>query len=210
MHDALNDFPEEEEKKSKLSVLLSKKEKVEAKEPTLSHIKETFCKEVKDASYKIENRRLTIEEETIGVSLNDEEASKILSQEKGDIILIPVKVTMPKVTTETIKAELFPDLLATYSSRYDAKNVSRSHNVALASKFINEIVLAPGDIFSYNDVVGPRTAERGFREAGVYVGNKVEQGIGGGICQVSSTLFNTAVLSDLKIVYRINHSLPVS
>ena len=101
-------------------------------------------------------------------------------------------------------------MLATYSTKYNAGDSNRSYNIALACKKINGVVLGPGDIFSYNDTVGPRTASRGFRTANVYVGNKVEPGIGGGICQVSSTLFNTAVLSDLNIVYRTNHSLTVS
>jgi vancomycin resistance protein YoaR len=117
---------------------------------------------------------------------------------------------LPTVTEKQLNDTIFADCLGTYSSRYNAGDVNRSYNVALASKNINELILAPGEVFSYNDSVGPRTTARGFRVAHVYVGNRVEDGVGGGICQVSSTLYNAVVLSDLKIVTRTNHSLPVS
>jgi len=194
---------------SKNTVELTKEE-VNPPELTVEYLQNEVCTEPQDASYKIENQKLTIIDEKTGVDIDVAKAKEIIESTPGDVVRIPVILTNPEVTAEKINAELFPDLLATYSSNYSASNVSRSHNVALSSQLISNTVLAPGDVFSYNDTVGPRTAARGFREAGVYVGNKVEQGIGGGICQVSSTLFNTVVLSDLKIVYRTNHSLPVS
>ena len=192
------------------SVVELKTEEVKPPELTLSYLKNQVCTKPQDATYKIENHRLTIIDEKVGIEIDFDKAESILEESPGDVVRIPATVRQPEVTAEKIKAELFPDLLGTYQSRYNTSNVARSHNVALASSLISDIVLAPGEVFSYNDIVGPRTAERGFREAGVYVGNKVEQGLGGGICQVSSTLYNAVVLSDLKIVYRTNHSLPVS
>ena len=67
----------------------------------------------------------------------------------------------------------------------------------------------PGEIFSFNDVVGPRTAERGYKEAGTYVGNKIEPGIGGGICQVSTTIYRAAMKANLRSIERTNHSMAV-
>ncbi len=177
---------------------------------TVEYLEKEVCTAPQDASYTIENQRLKITPEKLGVKIDSMEAKAIIDETPGDVVRIPAIITPPEITAEKINAELFPDLLATYSSTYAASNISRSHNVALASQNISNCVLAPGDIFSYNDTVGPRTAERGFREAGVYVGNKVEQGLGGGICQVSSTLFNAVVFADLEIVYRKSHSLPVS
>ena len=193
-----------------VSVVELEKEEVIPPEPTLDYLKKQVCCEAEDATYKVENNRLTIIDEKIGIQMDSAQVETILAQTPGDILRIPVMVTQPQVTAEKIKQTLFPDLLGTYQTTYNASNIARSHNVALASKMINEVVLAPDEVFSYNGIVGPRTAERGFREAGVYVGNKVEQGLGGGICQVSSTLYNAVVLSDLKVVYRTNHSLPVS
>lgn len=179
-------------------------------EPTAEGIYAEVCGDPVDASYKIENQQLTIVDEKPGIQFDKAEAQRILDQTPGDVITIPITRTPAAVTREQIKAQLFPDLLGSYSTRYNAGDVSRSHNIALASQKINETVLAPGDVFSYNTTVGPRTVARGFRTANVYVGNRIEPGIGGGICQVSSTLFNAVVLADLEIVYRTNHSLPVS
>ena len=185
-------------------------ETVSPKELNVDTIYDEICGEPVNATYKVENQKLIIVEEKIGVTFDKQEAKKIIESDPGDVIHIPIKTQKAEVTSEQVRAGLFPDLLATYSTKYNAGDSNRSYNIALACKKINGVVLGPGDIFSYNDTVGPRTASRGFRTANVYVGNKVEPGIGGGICQVSSTLFNTAVLSDLNIVYRTNHSLTVS
>ncbi|MBE7040576.1 MAG: hypothetical protein E7400_01260 [Ruminococcaceae bacterium] len=163
-----------------------------------------------DASYKIENQRLIIIDDKPGVSFDIDAAQAVIDQSTGDTITIPITLTRAAVTRESLQTQLFPDKLGTYTTRYNARDVSRSYNVSLASQKINEVVLAPGDVFSYNDTVGPRTVDRGFKIANVYVGNQVEPGVGGGICQVSTTLFNTVVLSDLEIVFRTNHSLPVT
>ncbi len=180
------------------------------KEPSAQEIYNEISDEPVDAEYKIENQKLTIIDEKPGVSFDVAAAQAIIDQNPGDVITVPVTVIQPQVTAEQIKNNLFSDLLGTYTSKYNAGDVARSHNVSLAAKKIDGVVLAPGDVFSYNDTVGPRTAARGFRTATVYVGNRSEPGIGGGICQVSSTLFNAVVLADLNIVYRTNHSLPVS
>ena len=185
-------------------------EEISPEEPNADAIYAQFCREPINADYKIENQRLTILEDQPGVSFDIETVKTILSESTDAVIKIPVTLTPAQVTTEQVESQLFPDLLGTYSSKYNAGDVSRSHNVSLAAQKINEVVLAPGDVFSYNDIVGPRTAARGFKTATVYVGNKSVPGIGGGICQVSSTLFNAVVLADLEIVYRTNHSLPVS
>ncbi len=185
-------------------------ENIDPKEPTGQELYEAFHTQAKDAEYKVENRRLSIVPEVVGVDFDPENAQSILNQTTDRVVKIPVTLTQPEQTAAQIDNRMFGELLGTYSSRYNAGDTSRSHNVRLASQNISEVVLAPGDVFSYNDVVGPRTVARGFKSANVYVGNKVEPGIGGGICQVSSTLYNAVVLSDLKIVTRTNHSLPVS
>ncbi|MBQ4517098.1 MAG: VanW family protein [Clostridia bacterium] len=191
-------------------VFVAEAEHITPKEPVASEIFEQIASEPVDASYTIENRKMIVTEHKDGISFDIDAAQKIIDQSTGDTIVIPVTVTPPEMTTEKLQAGLFPDLLGSYSSRYNAKDTARSYNVSLAAQKINEIVLAPGDVFSYNDIVGPRTTAHGFRVANVYVGNRIEPGVGGGICQVSSTLFNAVVLADLKIVYRTNHSLPVS
>ena len=191
-------------------VLQLELEEVRPAEPNAAAIYEEICGDPIDASYKVENQKLVIIDEKPGIRFDQKEAQKIIDETTGTVIKIPITVTPASLTASQLKASLFNDLLGSYSSKYNAGDTARSYNVSLACKKINEVVLAPGDIFSYNDTVGPRTTERGFRTANVYVGNKVEPGVGGGICQVSSTLFNAVVLADLHITQRTNHSLPVS
>jgi vancomycin resistance protein YoaR len=104
-----------------------------------------------------------------------------------------------------IGQEAFPDLLATYSTKYAASNTDRTTNLKLAANKINGYVLLPGETFSYNTVVGERTIAAGYKEAAVYENGAVVQGLGGGICQISTTLFNAVLLSNLGIVELYNH-----
>lgn len=100
--------------------------------------------------------------------------------------------------------------LTTYSTSMGASSRNRVHNVRLACQAIDGTVLLPGDVFSYNDTVGPRVAGAGFKEAPVIVRGKLVPGTGGGICQVSSTLYNASLLADLEIVRRRHHAFPVA
>ena len=118
-----------------------------------------------------------------------------------------VTVVEPEFTDE--ESTELRVLLASYTTKMSA-NPNRTHNIALASGFVRGVILPPDGIFSYNEVVGPRTLERGFKEAPVLVDDELVPGDGGGICQVSSTLFNVALLADFKILSRTNHSRPVA
>lgn len=136
------------------------------------------------------------------ISLDD---AKNLLQEKKDEYVIPLKVLYPSVTTNMIGTEAFPDLLSEFSTKYAASNKNRTTNLILASKKINGTVLMPGETFSYNKVVGERTIAAGYKEAPIYVSGKVEDGIGGGICQITTTLYNAVLYANLDIVERSNH-----
>lgn len=122
---------------------------------------------------------------------------------------VPVTVTRPKIDLREIKKYTFPDLLASYYTYYDPGNRERSSNLSLAADYINSKILEPGEQFSFNDTVGERTAERGFKIAGVYAGEGTAEGYGGGICQTSSTLYYTTVLANLKTDDRSNHMYTV-
>ncbi len=101
------------------------------------------------------------------------------------------------------------EVVSEYTTRFSAGNRPRSSNIQLAASFFNGQVLMPGDKLSYNDTVGRRTIKRGFKVAGVYINGKHDTGVGGGICQVSTTLYNAALFANLGIPQRQNHSLPV-
>ncbi len=175
-----------------------------------------FCEEYnrapKDAECIQEDGSITITPEVIGVEIDNDKAKKILEENKDSTssYKIPAKITYPAVTAAELEAEYTDTLIGTYSSNYETSSANRKENIRLASEKINGRILNPGEVFSFNDVVGPRTEATGFKVAHVYSGNKVVDGVGGGICQVSSTLYNAVVFADLEIVYRTNHSIPVS
>ncbi len=123
---------------------------------------------------------------------------------------VPITRVYPEVDISDLDGELFPDLLGTCTTTFNAQNKERSHNVFLAASKINGVVLNSKDIFSYNNTVGPRTGAAGFKSATVYTKEGMEDALGGGICQVSSALYNAVLYSDLKVVERRNHSYTVS
>lgn len=128
---------------------------------------------------------------------------------KGEPLKIPIVVIdqYPEVDEEDLK---IMGELSAYSTWYNVNEIDRSHNLYLAASSINGRVLAPGQIFAFNKIVGPRTVGTGFRDAMVIVGEKFEPGLGGGICQVSSTLYNACLLAGLEIVERHNHGLAIA
>lgn len=140
----------------------------------------------------------------VDFAISMEEATKLL-EESTEQCVIALKVLSPNVTTNQIGPEAFPNLLGSYSTTFSTSNVNRSTNIRLATQKINGTVIMPGETFSYNQVVGQRTAAAGFKSAAVYSGGEVTTGIGGGICQVSSTLYNSVLLANLEIVERYNH-----
>ena len=118
---------------------------------------------------------------------------------------IPLKVTYPSVSTNDIGSEAFPDLLSSFRTSFTSSNSNRSTNIRLSSEKINGTVLMPGETFSFNQVVGKRTPEAGFKPATAYSNGEVVQEYGGGICQVSSTLYNAVLYANLEITERTNH-----
>ncbi|MPM74127.1 hypothetical protein SDC9_121112 [bioreactor metagenome] len=126
----------------------------------------------------------------------------------GSDCQVALILTQPEITYDALKATLFRDVLGTASSSVGG-TANRISNVGLAASFCDEYILLPGEIFSYNGVVGSRTAARGFLPAPAYVKGETVDEIGGGICQVSSTIYLASLNSNLKIVERQNHSYTV-
>lgn len=175
----------------------------------IEKIEKDIFKEPKNASYDKARGELTIHSNGIELGIELEEAKKIVQEEKEEYI-IPLQITMPQVTTDMLGEDAFPNVLGKFSTRYDASNKNRATNIELASEAINGKVFAPGERFSFNSVVGPTPASKGYLPAGAYSAGELVQSYGGGVCQVSSTLYNAVLLSNLKIVERYNHSSVVS
>lgn len=113
----------------------------------------------------------------------------------------------PEQTDEIPQKEMLTVEFTTY---YGSSNQSRCSNIEHAADLLNGTVIGPGEIFSCSGTIGPVTEENGYKPAGTYVGGKVQEGIGGGVCQVSSTLYNAALLAGLTVVERSPHSMIVS
>jgi len=158
--------------------------------------------------------KFTVISEKNGVKLAADKLEKdILNQINGQLsgdveINAPVEEVKAAITEEKLKT--VDSKIATYSSDFSTSISQRINNITLATKSINGIVLMPGDSFSFNGIVGQRTAARGYQEAGVIIGNKVESGLGGGICQVSGTLYNAVLRANVKATERTRHTIPSS
>ena len=175
----------------------------------IKKIYKEIYKEPKDAYYTTEPFTIYPHEDGVDFAITMEEAKKLLEEEKQEYE-IPLKYTSPEKTTHDIGTEAFPDLISRFSTKYDVTLRNRTTNLELASNKINGYVLLPGEEFSYNKVVGERTIAAGYKEAAMYSGGEVVDGLGGGICQISSTLYNVVVKANLEVTQRSNHQFVTS
>ncbi|PAB60763.1 VanW family protein [Anaeromicrobium sediminis] len=174
-------------------------------------IEKDINKEPVDASIYREKGKFVIIEEQLAPHLSREETEKVIHdklKENSNNMVIPlvVKTVGPRITKDDLGQ--IKSLLGYYVTRFNTGKVQRSSNIKTAGASINGIVLMPNDEFSFNDSVGPRTIQQGYKPAPVILNGELIEGIGGGICQVSSTLYNAALMSNLEIVERYNHSIP--
>jgi vancomycin resistance protein YoaR len=168
----------------------------------IDKIYQEVYKEPKDAYYT--KNPFQVYPHVDGIDFDLEAARELIKEDKEEYE-IELKITVPDVTTNEIGTEAFPNLLSSFSTRYDASNYPRTTNLKLAMGKLNGVVVAPGEIFSYNKTLGKRTAEAGYKEAGGYAGGRVVQTLAGGICQISSTLYDAVIYANLDIVERHNH-----
>ncbi len=192
----------DDEQKIEIPVVQDIPEKI-----NIEKIHDEIYKEVKDAYYTKDP--FTIHPEENGIDF-DVEAAKAMLQEEKPEYEIALKITKPKKTVKDIGTEAFPDLLATFSTNYQASNVSRTTNLKLASNKISGTVILPNEEFSYNKVVGERTISAGYKMAATYSNGQVVDGLGGGICQISSTLYDAVVMANLNVTTRRNHQFVTS
>ena len=170
----------------------------------LDALYQQYYSEVSDAVIDPETFEVTME--VFGFEFDLEQARTLLDNSKyGDTITIPMKVTRPEFFGGTYRDTYFRDVLCEYQTEH-TKDEKRNTNLTLACAAINGTVLAPGEVFDYNTVVGERTREKGYQAAAAYSSGKTVQDIGGGVCQVSSTIYYCCLISDLEIINRMPHS----
>lgn len=132
-----------------------------------------------------------------------------ISQSKNEL-RVSFKEEPPKITAAALESEKITGLQASYTTYFNPSQTARTENVRLAAVALDGAVIAPGEMFSFNQRVGERTAGKGYQDAYIIVNGQFVEGLGGGICQVSSTLYNTALLADLPITQRANHDLAIT
>ncbi len=195
--------------KSDANKLSFKIETVEEEKVDLERLYKDITAPMKSAEYQLEDGEVVVVPEKMGITV-DKSLIKAALDSNQEEYTITVVTEKPEKTKEELEKLLFRDVMGTWTSSFATSSEARAQNVILTAERINGKVLMPGDVFSYDNTIGRRTYANGFREAGVYIGNKVETGIGGGICQTSSTLYSAALYANLEIVSRTSHSLPVS
>ena len=178
-------------------------------EADLDALYESLTTQVEDAYYDEEARKIV--PEVIGYGFDPvAQAAKLANASYGSSLTISLEEIVPEVTVESINAEMFGDKLESRSSPY-VNNAARTENLRIACEAINGMILNPGDVFSFNEAVGERTEERGFKPATIYGGEgESVDGVGGGICQVASTIYYTTLYMNLEQVQREPHMYQVT
>ncbi len=173
-----------------------------------------ICREAKDAYVDETVKPIVYHKHEMGISFNKQDLKDILdkveNQQEGKKINFKLITTEPKVKIQDITKDIYKDKIASYTSSYENSDSNRASNVALGAKMLNGTIVMPGETFSFNKVMGDcGLSSRGFKPAAVFKGGKTVQEVGGGICQISSTLYVSVLYANLAIVSRSNHALPV-
>ncbi|MDD4312673.1 MAG: VanW family protein, partial [Eubacteriales bacterium] len=155
--------------------------------------------------------KLSIQNEVVGYVVDQNALitaiTESLMKGSGSAVNIPIIETQPTITAATLEGSFV--LRASATTDFSSSTSSRKYNVKKGAGLINGTVLAPGEVFSTNDTLGTRTTGNGWKMANAYESGAVVPQAGGGVCQLSTTLYNAIVKADLEVVYRRNHSMPV-
>ena len=185
-------------------------ESAEASDIDMKLIKQEIYREPQNAYFETEPYKIYPDLDGIDLAISVEEAQNQINQEQKEEYSFDLKITEAEITVDELGKEAFPYLISSFSTKYDASNRNRSTNLKIAAEKINGKVLMPGEEFSFNKIVGKRTVEAGYKEAAIYADGGVVDGLAGGICQISSTLYNSVLLANLQITERRNHSFTTS
>lgn len=204
------------EKYKEVMVVARKKEKVELKshyddtkiEEKVQKIAKELDVEVRDAKFTLNSGNISISDEKDGYKVDEE---KLISQIKENIykldnIDIPIDTVKPKYTKEYYSQ--INGIIGESSTSFQTSAAGRINNIAISARAFNGRIIHPGESLSYNSTLGPVNAASGYQNAPVIVDGDLQPGIGGGICQTSTTLYNALLRADLTITERSHHSIP--
>lgn len=200
-------------------IIGTKKEGVKIKlesnydEETIDGIVDTVAEEINlemvEAVFDFNNGNPIVSEETIGKDVKKEELVKSINDNVYILkpIDIPVENIMPSKTKEVLSR--VNGIIGEFSTSFKTSGPGRSENIKISSNAIKGNLIMPGETFSFNQTTGPRESGLGYQEANVIIEGELIPGVGGGVCQTSTTLYNALLLSDVTITERSPHSIPV-
>ena len=178
----------------------------------MEDIKNEIDQKEVNASAIFQNGKVIFNEEVIGKNVDIDKnlnmIENILLEKNFSPIELIVEDIYPRVRYSDIS--VISKVISVFSTSFNPQKVDRSYNIKLACDRINNIILLPGDTFSMDKALGPRTISNGYRNAPVIVKGKILEGVGGGVCQVTTTLYVAVLKSKLEVVERKPHSMPLS
>ncbi|HZR96029.1 MAG TPA: VanW family protein [Gaiellaceae bacterium] len=186
-----------------------------AAEAWLARLGRRVGRPAEDATFAVDGSHVTVVPARPGYALDARGTSHALlaaalrRTPSARLAVLPVREAQPKLTTQAARAMHIRDVVGTYTTLYGGI-ANRIHNVQLVAHLVDDKLIAPGETFSFNKTTGERNAAKGFLEAPVIVNGELTTGLGGGVCQVSTTVFNAAFEAGLKITERTNHALYIS
>lgn len=182
---------------------------------TIKKTLEVFSDPSTEATFQISNANtMTIKSEHIGNIIDSEalitKIKKINIYELVPEIKVDFKKQTPLLTAAKLEDQKITGVLATFTTHFDSSQAARTENLKIATKALDMAIIKPGDTLSFNKIVGERTVAGGYKDAYIIVNGQFVPGLAGGICQVSSTLYNTGLLANLSVTQRSNHDLAIS
>lgn len=184
------------------------------KQDKLENIVKSISQEINkspiDAVLNFNNIKITVTDEVIGKKVLEEQLTTKIEENIYELrdIEIPVEDIQPRVKKSLLSR--INGVIGEYSTSFKGSSAGRIENIKLSAKAISNKLILPGEEFSYNNTTGPRSAQSGYKEANVIIGGELTPGLGGGVCQTSTTMYNSLLLADITILERHPHSIPAS
>jgi len=173
-----------------------------------------LAKEPINADFKIEGDKVVIVPSSDGIKVDTgkayDEIVKACNDDEKRLVMLSMVPAKPKLTTEDASKMGIKEKVSSFTTTYNSGQTSRVHNIKTLAKELDGTILAPGEEFSFNGAMGPRTAAKGYREAPAILNGRLVPSLGGGVCQVATTLFNTVFFGGFEVVERHNHSFFIS
>lgn len=180
----------------------------------LSELTKELTVEPKNAEFRIEGDKVVIDPSSDGSRVDLEKAyGGILEASKSEtdkLVMLSTETIQPKLTTEDAGKMGIKEKVSSYTTYFNPYQASRVHNIVTLSRELDGNIVAPGEVFSFNGTIGPRTAAKGYKEAPAILNGELVPSLGGGVCQVATTLFNTIFFGGYEVVERHNHSFFIS